>query len=91
MRALLAAVMTLTLVAATTVDRLDCQDGCTDPAQRGSATTTVSACGLCHGWSGSGATSIAAPPSRLVPPLIAAAGHELAPHRLPVDRPPRVS
>lgn len=82
--------MAALVIVATTADRLDCQDGCTDQAQRGSATTSTSVCGLCHGWSAAVATVPVAPPSQPVPSLAADIAHEQAPHLKPIDRPPRL-
>lgn len=90
-RALLAAVIAALLIVATTADRLDCQDGCTEQTQRGSATTTSSACGLCHGWSAAVATVAAPPQSQPTLWLAADSAHEQAPHLDPVDRPPRIA
>jgi hypothetical protein len=89
-RFVLPAVMAAMLAVVTTTDRIACFDGCTDEAQHeGRSTTTISVCGLCHGWSGPLALDVGAPVALPVVSPAAVASRELPAHLTPPDHPPK--
>jgi hypothetical protein len=85
----LAVLIAMMLAVATTADRVACPDGCKDEAQHETSTTTPWACGLCHGWTGSGPAAVGAPVAHTTRRPVATAVFERSPHLTPIDHPPR--
>lgn len=90
-RLALAALMAVTLTAATIADRVACPDGCTDEAPIGAPSTGPSLCGLCHGWSGDAPALVSVPRAAAVTPPAAPESRERSPHLASIDHPPRIA
>jgi hypothetical protein len=88
---LLAGLLAVLLLAATTLDPVVCPDGCTDDASEHSAAPPASpaACGLCHGWSAPAAIVHLVPVARVLTPLVVAADVERAPFLPRIEHPPK--
>lgn len=90
MHHLCAILLVVVFAIATTTDRVDCVDGCTDEAAQGQP-TAPSACGLCHGWSRPIGIGIVGAPRRPVALTHAPVpSRELPAHLSPPDHPPKL-
>jgi hypothetical protein len=78
------------LVAATTVDRVACPDGCTDEARQHGGLSAPSVCGLCHGWNEPDPVRAVEPAARLIVPASVVDRGDHAAHLPAIDHPPRL-